>query len=161
MELGQRFAKLLGEDKTKDIVDVLRDETPHLQQITDAFANILRGRFKTEQNIEVASFNEELRTSALSEASTLYLFLSHTTPGRKGAQHQHVTDLGNLDRHQRLGHSRWVRSSSYPSIPRHMAQFDTKSEPGYMRIKAVLQRWVDALQKTRKAVPASVSFPPP
>jgi len=49
-------------------------------------------------------------------------------------------------------------AQAIPADHAGMARFDSRSEPGYINIKSVLQRWVDALQKTGNAVPASVSF---
>lgn len=74
-----------------------------------------------------------------------------------------VSELANTclhfpsDRHQRLAAVQGYEAQVIPANHRGMVQFDTNAEPGYIRIKAVLERWIDNLKPKGKADPAPVS----
>ncbi|KAM7223601.1 hypothetical protein V8F06_001075 [Rhypophila decipiens] len=126
VQIGHKFAELIGQAKSKDLVLVIEKDAPRLQELGDSFSNILRDRAKTDQSIEVVFFYEEFGMGPLGHIVTKD---SATVAG--------------------------YEAQAIPADHVGMVRFDTNAEPGYVRIKVVLERWIEALKRTGKATPVT------
>ncbi|KAK4217349.1 hypothetical protein QBC37DRAFT_438144 [Rhypophila decipiens] len=126
VQIGHKFAELIGQAKSKDLVSVIEKDAPRLQELGDSFSNILRDRAKTDQSIEVVFFYEEFGMGPLGHIVTKD---SATVAG--------------------------YEAQAIPADHVDMVRFDTNAEPGYVRIKVVLERWIEALKRTGKATPVT------
>ncbi|KAK5625580.1 hypothetical protein RRF57_001296 [Xylaria bambusicola] len=124
-EIGVQFAKLVGQDKNKDVLSVLKENSPRLKELADAFGNILRDRAKTENQIDVVFFYEQFGTS-----------IGHIV----------TKDSATVGSYE---------AQAIPADHVDMTKFNTETDAGYVRVKGILKRWVDALQKTGKIPPSS------
>lgn len=77
VDVGNQFAKLIGQDKDTDVTAVLKEDSPRLQKLADDFANILRSRSKTDENIEVMFFYEQFPTGSLGHVRKFFHLYCH------------------------------------------------------------------------------------
>ncbi|TGO16296.1 hypothetical protein BPAE_0505g00010 [Botrytis paeoniae] len=125
VDIGHRLAKLIGQEKNKDVVNVLKENSPRLKDLADSFANIIRDRAKTESHIDVVFFYEEFGT-----------VVGHIV----------TKDSATVGGYE---------AQEIPADHVDMTKFVSVADAGYVRIRGVLKRWVEALEKTGKIPPNS------
>ncbi|KAH6640799.1 Alpha/Beta hydrolase protein [Chaetomium tenue] len=122
-EIGQRFARLANQDKNKELLAELKQDSPRLRELADAFSNILRDRAKGEEPIDVVCFYEQFETPPVGFVVTKD---SATVGGYEG--------------------------QVIPADHSDMTRFAAASDAGYVRIKGILERWIKELQASGKIV---------
>lgn len=127
-EIRQRLARLVGQDKNKDLVTELKQDSPRLRELSEAFANILRDRARGEVPIDVVCFYEQFETQPV---GTIVTRDSATVGAYEG--------------------------QAIPADHTDMTRFAAASEPGYVRIKGVLERWIKDLQTSGNIAEKTVS----
>jgi hypothetical protein len=70
MAIGHKFAKLLGQEKNKEIISVLEEDSPRLLELEKNFVNVLRDRAKTKEKIDIVCFYEQFETSPVGQVTT-------------------------------------------------------------------------------------------
>jgi hypothetical protein len=70
VDIGHKFVKLVGQEKNKEIVSVLKEDSPRLLELEGNFVNVLRDRAKTKEKIDIVCFHEQFVTSPVGQVTT-------------------------------------------------------------------------------------------
>jgi hypothetical protein len=146
-ETGQKFLKFFRKDTSKEIIDILKEDSVKLGELGEAFPVFLRSRRESQEpgtKIEVVCFFEEYETpiGMVCQSNLLLAMpaLNHMKIVTKSS--------ASLAGYEKL---------SIPADHQDMCKFSDKSDVGYRRVSDVLRRWTRELGESRETKTSNVS----